>query len=249
MTSEHSAQVHPTLPHPCSRDGGTSQCLVGGSPPWQEGVTGHRHAVRLWADLEAPWALWMMAGHFSRRSSLLFSKKPSLRGTPWEPSGKVRRPGQGREGLGPKGQGAAPTGARAGTGEAEQEMLDGAMLSWGRMDLRLPTPCCQALTKAVHAPAFELALKGHIVEAGKNADAVELPLHKLPLVPEGEEFLRQKLPAERGDVCGVHTGVPHSPGAIREGEHTTAMEESILEVPHVSGAISKRQLPHTMPAT
>lgn len=70
---------------------------------------GHHHTVRLWADLEAPWALWMMAVHFSRRSSLLFSKKPSLRGTPWEPSGKVRRPGEGREGLGVKRQGATPS--------------------------------------------------------------------------------------------------------------------------------------------
>lgn len=86
-------------------------------------------------------------------------------------------------------------------------MLDGAMPSWGRMDLRLPAPCCQALTEAVHTPAFELALKGHVVKAGKDTNAVELPLHKLPLVPEWEEFLRQKLPTERGDVCrGAHRG-------------------------------------------
>uniref|UniRef100_A0A8C4PC37 Phosphatidylinositol 4-kinase type 2 n=1 Tax=Dromaius novaehollandiae TaxID=8790 RepID=A0A8C4PC37_DRONO len=44
-----------------------------------------RHAVRLWADLEALWARCTTAWHFSRRSSLLFSKKPSLRGTPCEP--------------------------------------------------------------------------------------------------------------------------------------------------------------------
>lgn len=126
---------------------------------------GRCHAVRLWADLEAPWALWMTAGHFSRRSSLLFSKKPSLRGTPWEPSGKVRRPEEGKKGLGVKGQ-TAPTGARG----TEWEMLDRAMLSW-------------ALTEAIHTPAFELALKSHVVAAGEDADAVELALHKLPLVP------------------------------------------------------------------
>lgn len=47
----------------------------------------------------------------------------------------------------------------------------------------------------------------------------------------------------------MHTGEPHSPGAVGECEHTTAMEEPVLKVPHVSGAISKRQLPHTVPAT
>lgn len=155
--------------------------------------------------------------------------------------------GEGRAGT--EGAGSSTHWGQGWDGEGRAGDAGWGHASWGRMDLRLPTPCCQALTKAVHAPAFELALKGHIVEAGKNADAVELPLHKLPLVPEGEEFLRQKLPAERGDAWGVHTGVPRSPGAIREGEHTTAMEESILKVPHVSGAISKRQLPHTMPAT
>lgn len=60
--------------------------LPGGwlAAPWSCRPTGpgHRHAVRLWADLEALCALWITAWHFSRRSSLLFSKKPSLRGTP-----------------------------------------------------------------------------------------------------------------------------------------------------------------------
>lgn len=115
--------------------GGTQQCYIPalgtvgptsaqwGFPAAVGGNGGHCQAVRLWADLEAPWAFWMMAVHFSRRSSLLFSKNPSLRGTPWEPSGKVRRPGEGRKGLGAKGQGAAPMGAGARTGGTEREML------------------------------------------------------------------------------------------------------------------------------
>lgn len=48
---------------------------------------------------------------------------------------------------------------------------------------------------------------------------------------------------------GVYAGVPRSPGAIREGEHAAAVEQPVLKVPHVSGAISKRQLPNAVPAT
>lgn len=179
---------------------GTQQCHIPSPGPASAQVGGpcsggrecrHPHAVRLWADLEAPWALWMMAVHFSRRSSLLFSKNPSLRGTPCEPSGKVRRPGEGREGPGVKGQGAAPTGDGAREGGMKREVL-----SRGRA----------ALTKAVHTPAFELALKGHVVTAGEDPDAIELALYKLPLVPVWEDLLRQQLPSARGNarggVCG-----------------------------------------------
>lgn len=169
----------------------------GGSPLRWEGRGGRCQAVRLWADLEAPWAFWMTAVHFSRRSSLLFSKNPSLRGTPWEPSGNVRRPGEGREGLGVKGQGAALMGAGARAGGTEWEMLDRAVRSWG-----LPAPCHLALTEAIHAPAFELALKGHVVTAGEDADAVELALHELPFIPVREELLRQRLPMASGNAQG-----------------------------------------------
>lgn len=99
-----------------------------------------------------------------------------------------------------KGQGAAPTGA--GAGGTEQETLDGAALNRGRVGLRLPVPCCRALTEAVHAPAFELALKGHVITAGEDADAIELALHKLPLVPAQEELLRQQLPMASWDAQG-----------------------------------------------
>lgn len=44
-------------------------------------------------------------------------------------------------------------------------------------------PGCRALTEAIHAPAFELALEGHVVVAGEDADTAELALHELPLVP------------------------------------------------------------------
>lgn len=47
----------------------------------------------------------------------------------------------------------------------------------------------------------------------------------------------------------MYLGAPRSPGAVGEGEHTTAVEEPVLEVPHVSGAIGKCQLPDAMPAT
>ena len=86
-------------------------------------------------------------------------------------------------------------------------MLDGAVLSWGRTGLRLPAPCRQALTEAIHTPAFELALKGHVVAAGEDTDAVELALHELPLVPAREKPLRQQLPAASGDAReGVRRG-------------------------------------------
>lgn len=182
---------------------GASQCPVWGSPLRQERGVGYRHAIRLWADLEAPWALWMTAGHFSRRSSLLFSKKPSLRGTPWEPSGKVRRPGEGRagsDGAGSsihRGWGWRDGAGAAGQGHAELVPCRAAAA----------TQFHQALTKTIHAPAFELALKGHVVAAGEDADAVELALHKLALVPAREELLRQQLPAASGDAQGgVHVG-------------------------------------------
>lgn len=71
-------------------------------------------------------------------------------------------------------------------------MLEGAVLSRGRA----------ALTEAVHAPAFELALKGHVVTAREDSDAIELALHKLPLVPVREGLLRQQLPAARGNARG-----------------------------------------------
>jgi len=85
-------------------------------------------------------------------------------------------------------------------------MLDGATLNWGHAGLRLPAPCRQALTEAVHAPAFELALKRHVVTAGEDADAVELALHKLPLVPAREELLRQQLPGHAGMPGGCTWG-------------------------------------------
>lgn len=160
---------------------------------------GHHHAVRLWADLEAPWALWMMAVHFSRRSSLLFSKKPSLRGTPWEPSGKVRRPGDRREGQRVKRQGAAPTRDGAREGGMKWEMLEGAVPSRARADACTMLP---ALTEAIHAPAFELALKGHVVTAGEDSNTIELALHKLPLIPVWEDLLRQQLPMASGNAQG-----------------------------------------------
>lgn len=84
----------------------------------------------------------------------------------------------------------------------EQGTPDGDALSWSRGGLRLPAPFRRALTEAIHAPAFELALKGHVVAAGEDADAVELALHKLPLVPAQEELLRQQLPAASGDARG-----------------------------------------------
>lgn len=190
------------MPHPFSEDGRASQYSVTAATG---GDTRHRHAVRLWADLEAPWALWMMAGHFSRRNSLLFSKKPSLRGTPWEPSGKVKRPEEEREGREGAGeQGAAPSRA----GGPEQEVLDGVTPGWSRRGLWLPAPRCWALTQAIHTPAFELALEGHVVAASEDAHAVELALHKLPLVPAWEEALgQQPPPAASGDAWeGLYRG-------------------------------------------
>lgn len=56
------------------------------------GAQSAHQAVRFLADLEALWARCTTAEHFSRRSSLLFSNRPSLRGIPWDPSGKVSRP-------------------------------------------------------------------------------------------------------------------------------------------------------------
>lgn len=41
-----------------------------------------RQAARFLADFEALWARCTTAEHFSRRSSLLFSNRPSLRGIP-----------------------------------------------------------------------------------------------------------------------------------------------------------------------
>lgn len=128
-------------------------------------------------------------------------------------------------------------------------MPDRGVLSWGHVGLRLPTPCRRALTKAIHTPAFELALKGHVVAAGEDADAVELALHKLPLVPVWEELLRQQLPVASRMPGGAYMGVPRSPGAVGEGEHAAAVEEPILKVPHISGAVGKCQLPNAMPAT
>lgn len=187
------------MPHPFSRASRASQGPSRGVPALVGGDVGHHYTVRLWADLEAPCALWMMAVHFSRRSNLLFSKKPSLRGTPWEPSGKVRRPGEGREGLGMKRQGATPTGDGAREGGTKQEMLEGAVLSRGRAGARTMPP---ALTKAIHAPAFELALESHVVTAGEHSNAIELALHELPLVPVWEDLLRWQLPTASGNAQG-----------------------------------------------
>jgi len=43
--------------------------------------------------------------------------------------------------------------------------------------------------------------------------------------------------------------VLRSPGAVGKAEHAAAMEEPILKVPHVGGAIGKRQLADTVPAS
>lgn len=67
---------HPSLR--ASRAGG--QC----------GSFGHTERPRALAA--EPWALWTTAWHFSRFISLLFSNKPSFRGTPCVPSGNVSRP-------------------------------------------------------------------------------------------------------------------------------------------------------------
>uniref|UniRef100_A0A8B9PBH9 Phosphatidylinositol 4-kinase type 2 n=8 Tax=Aves TaxID=8782 RepID=A0A8B9PBH9_APTOW len=166
----------------------------------------------------------------------------------------------------------------------------------------------RALTEAVHAPAFELALEGHVVVAGEDADAVELALHEFPLVParDGDGIRRTACNAPspaaetaaaaatattlwpragswsqtpRKQLCGAggtsrrahadtHRGrpslagdaavpcraappreAPRSPGAVGEGEHAAAVEEPVLEVPHVSGAVRKRQLADAVPAT
>lgn len=50
-------------------------------PAWRQ-VQDVCQAVRFLADLEALWARCTTAEHFSRRSSLLFSNRPSLRGIP-----------------------------------------------------------------------------------------------------------------------------------------------------------------------
>lgn len=78
-------------------------------------------------------------------------------------------------------------------------MLEGAVLSRGHADACTMPP---ALTEAIHAPAFELALKSHVVTAGEDSNATELALHKLPLVPVWEDLLRQQLPTASGNAQG-----------------------------------------------
>lgn len=73
------------------------------------------------------------------------------------------------------------------------------LLSWGCARLccaqstGCPSCCCvsmpqakrnlQALTKAIHTTAFELALEGHVVIAGEDTNTTKFTLHKLSLIP------------------------------------------------------------------
>lgn len=41
----------------------------------------------------------------------------------------------------------------------------------------------QALTKAIHTSAFELAFEGHVVIAGEDTNTTKFALHKLSLIP------------------------------------------------------------------
>lgn len=79
------------------------------------------------------------------------------------------------------------------------EMLEGAVPSRAHANACTMLP---GLTEAIHAPAFELALKGHVVTAGEDSNTVELALHKLPLIPVWEDLLRQQLPTASGNAHG-----------------------------------------------
>lgn len=74
--------------------------------------------------------------------------------------------------------------------------------------------------KAINTATLEFSLKDHVVISCEDSNTIELALYKLPFIP----------------------------GAICKREHPTAIEETILKVSQVNAAISKCQLPNTMPA-
>lgn len=90
---------------------------------------------------------------------------------------RTRGPGLGRQG-GTHREGSTAGQGRA--GRAEPGRARGP--SCTSRSSRTP-PGCRALTEAIHAPAFELALEGHVVVAGEDADTAELALHELSLIP------------------------------------------------------------------
>lgn len=84
-------------------------------------------------------------------------------------------------------------GRTAGAGVGRTLLSWGCAGLWRAQSTGCPSRCCvstaqakrnlQALTKAIHTSAFELALEGHVVIAGEDADTAKFALHKLPLIP------------------------------------------------------------------
>lgn len=165
--------------------------------------------------------------HFSLFCSLWFWKKPSFRGTPWDPSGKVSSPGD------------------ADTAHYDQpHMILLTICPYGKTD-----PYSK-LTITFYTSIFEFSFKLHAIIPTEDAGTMKLSMRKFSFIPDDVK-------TEQCVICSFWLRakgqflftLTDRPGSINKDKYSRAMEESILKLAGVAGCILKLELTNTVPST